>query len=799
MKKINIYINLFVALLILLTNSSCNNDEQVPEIGMGKPTLHITFGNSDNIAKSTSNTCTDIQIFPDATVTTYNLNTNESVTTKYDANCNIINQQRSSKSISRASVTADAQGTSPDELKYNRVEIYYFAEKDNDCFYKQVLTTSGNFGQNNGLLINIPENAILKQFSDNKYSRARVLVIVNCNTSSVNIDGEITETTPGTIFNKLMNFKQADMVSNTTIKYPDVADASATANNLMIYTSERGGIDFSQGKTYNMQLQRMAAKIMVTLTGITDISPYSFKIINTTPVAHIFSNTISSIKPVDYLKNELVNTPWIGADVDNIKPNTMDISGTSYIYTYTNENLQAGLNNDTRTTLLIRKKSPSGAYSYYRTYICPNDMATEYRDGHIRRNFIYDVKVSIDNAGNGGESDESAKEIESTLVTMWGAGNNTVISPNQITVVEYYEKFYINQGYYFADIFYKGIKAGDASTYLEYGIYTEGGSDFETYSQDLNNTYSNNYDPYTVVGSKKLNDPTYNVPFGNGKRIRVDMKIKTGYGSQSKFNNPPRWNVGDVNNQDHAATMFSVKVGTKTVKKASIEFEKKDIYHNVKIGNKVWMKHNLGAWVPPYLYFPNSCGDSYQWGRKTPSFAADDDVAQKSINGPVNYTNIPAYTTIPGRIDWYINMASTKLLWTSQLNENNPCPPGYTVPKVTDFKTIIPATLSWSPESSQYNDYWGKYCSMTTNGFSYKFYTETDRNFQYISDGERIITFADNGYYGTSRFKNNAHYWTSDYDTDPNSWCWGLSFNSLPNKESGYRSTLAISVRCIKE
>ncbi|MEG1671629.1 MAG: hypothetical protein RR278_06500 [Mucinivorans sp.] len=896
MKKTTTYFNLIaVATAMLLVMVACTKEHVIEaQSGDGQPALHLAFGGSGESSVEATRAQMaepEVQIFPNAVVTTYDLRTEERVVSKYDGAGNLQAVTRSGVDPNSPRLrvpNAEADGATPDERYFNRIEVFYFAEKDNECFFKQVYVPDNNKGdlKASGFDLKIPAEVTEKQYSNAKFARVRALVIVNHNTGiGGSTSTPITEvgSNIGKTFVTLVNLSAADMVSSTTNNYPSdevTAWGPNTANHFMILVGEVGSIDLthfhpggtggdvgSYDGTYNVKLRRMSAKIVLDLCNKDgqDRAQYDVRIVNIPPTARLFDSTISGAQATtDYTPDELINSPWSSATTFKEAYNPVVFAnGPISLYLYTNENIQTTLDESTRTKLLIRRKTlATGVVTYFKAYICPVG-ADANKDGHIRRNYIYRVKVDgLDVAEGGSNTEETAKEIH-TINSMWDAGQNlTNEQPaSKLTTVEYYEKFYINQGYYVVDLYYNGIVQNDPNTLPRLEITN--GTDFDLYGQvqDVGSTTSlDNYKEFMPLSGDSFTvDNTLGEKVKTGLRFRVDMAAGTMAGGsyshpdamvEQDYNNPPRWNKvvgqedGDYN---HTSTYLNMWIGPRAVKSARIEFERKDVYHTVQIGDQVWMEHNLGAFIPPYLcYSGQSMGYIYQWGNKLPGGRAkriqDGSYPITGITTKDNIHRGGSIKTTPannlseikpyvfyavGVYSWWYknNAAANRALWQDEATyqTQNPCPAGFSVPTVADFNKLF-KTESNPWRAGGGSDCWGTYkTKLPYNGLTYKYYQvdgerivsqangtspfasgiNTNRDILFISDGKNNLVFPNSGYGDVvlGHMATGAHYWTRDLDAagNPASLLFWRNSIVLPNVEANSCTPLGCTIRCVKK
>lgn len=120
----------------------------------------------------------------------------------------------------------------------------------------------------------------------------------------------------------------------------------------------------------------------------------------------------------------------------------------------------------------------------------------------------------------------------------------------------------------------------------------------------------------------------------------------------------------------------------------------------LSLTGRIWMDKNLGASrVATSVTDSDAYGDLYQWGRGT-------DGHEKRTSG---ITNTKSYSVTPGHswfilpkwadhgtvMDWLETPNGN--LWQGVNGTNNPCPPGFRLPTVDEWKAEI---ATWSPRSA---------------------------------------------------------------------------------------------------
>lgn len=184
------------------------------------------------------------------------------------------------------------------------------------------------------------------------------------------------------------------------------------------------------------------------------------------------------------------------------------------------------------------------------------------------------------------------------------------------------------------------------------------------------------------------------------------------------------------------------------------------------ITGRVWMDRNLGALRPAEsLSDKDAFGDLYQWGR----FADGHQCRNSSTTNTLSNIERPEHSnfivTIESPYDWLTWQNDD--LWKGVGIGNNPCPCGYRLPTLNEFKE---EAKSWSSQNAT-----GAYASTLK------------------------LPLAGHRHYGNGEIYSTGvqgYYWTSDVEGDK-----AMDFNINQNflkHEAIFRSD-GSSVRCIKE
>ncbi|PAM92766.1 hypothetical protein B4N84_21790 [Flavobacterium sp. IR1] len=200
-------------------------------------------------------------------------------------------------------------------------------------------------------------------------------------------------------------------------------------------------------------------------------------------------------------------------------------------------------------------------------------------------------------------------------------------------------------------------------------------------------------------------------------------------------------------------------------------FDRPTIDANTVVGkaNKIWMAYNLGATkVPTAPDDTAQYGDLYQWGRATDG--------HEKTNSLTTTTRSNTDTPVDGK---FIIMTAAPLNWRSSANNklwqggsgaNNPCPAGFRIPTIQEFKDEISQSKIGDVKSAFYNT-----------------------PLKLVAAGHRDLTNGNLGSVGVSGF-----YWSSDLDRYNNAYIL-MIYGGGAGGNSTYYPAMGLSVRCIKD
>jgi uncharacterized protein (TIGR02145 family) len=190
----------------------------------------------------------------------------------------------------------------------------------------------------------------------------------------------------------------------------------------------------------------------------------------------------------------------------------------------------------------------------------------------------------------------------------------------------------------------------------------------------------------------------------------------------------------------------------------------------------VFMPYNLGA-NPNYAtpetqmaYPPNPSGTAstdmtvygglFQWGR---SKDGHEDRNKASKNGTSN-SPTPGNTFLHGSSNWYTGSSpAPDVLWTASKAANDPCPPGYKVPTMTQWRSIFNGgtgnpTYATINTANTHNS-WSLYSGGGTKGaYSGSTLFLPAAGYRYYSDGSRRTAGSTGYYWSSTQYSPYAYY-----------------------------------------
>lgn len=126
-----------------------------------------------------------------------------------------------------------------------------------------------------------------------------------------------------------------------------------------------------------------------------------------------------------------------------------------------------------------------------------------------------------------------------------------------------------------------------------------------------------------------------------------------------------------------------------------VEIETVSTVYNPKTG-KTWMDRNLGASrVANSSTDKESYGDLYQWGRGTDGHEKRNSQTTSALSSNDTPGHGKFITTSSGNFDW--RSPQNDNLWQGVNGTNNPCPDGFRIPSIAEWRAEI---NSWSSKSS---------------------------------------------------------------------------------------------------
>jgi len=141
-------------------------------------------------------------------------------------------------------------------------------------------------------------------------------------------------------------------------------------------------------------------------------------------------------------------------------------------------------------------------------------------------------------------------------------------------------------------------------------------------------------------------------------------------------------------------------------------------FPTVTINGKLWAAANLGATVIATNAGTNSdmYGFYYQWGRGSDGHQLSNSTTTPTLSSTSNPGNGNFITTTISPNDWISPQDNT--LWQGVDGKNNPCPSGYRIPTIDEYKSASPTLLIPNSNFRSNNGVlqvtnWGYYWSST--------------------------------------------------------------------------------------